>query len=124
MDHVKKFTLKKLPAFGYPMDPDAIDFQWPTEELIQKMKQDVTVDTIILKSDPESKLLSSVQFVLSDGKKSEEIQADSSIEHVDAQTFKIKESVRTIRASDACPGVYNLNLASWRDPELLRYNPG
>ncbi len=51
------------------------------------MKQDVSVDTIILKSDPVSKCLSSVQFVLTDGEKSEEIQMEFPSEDFDNQFY-------------------------------------
>ena len=44
-----KYTLRKMPMWGKQVRPDEINFEWPTQEILDGMQSDVSVKSITLK---------------------------------------------------------------------------
>ena len=64
----QKLSLRKLPMWGKKVTLDKINFEWPTEELIRGMQQDVFLQKIEFTSDhPNDPRISSVRCFLSNG---------------------------------------------------------
>mmetsp|Transcript_22272 Transcript_22272/g.26086 ORF Transcript_22272/g.26086 Transcript_22272/m.26086 type:complete len:119 (-) Transcript_22272:205-561(-) len=57
-----------MPLWGVQVTADRIDFEWPSQSMIDQMEADVTLSCMTLKSMPNS--ISSVHLVLSNGWKS------------------------------------------------------
>ena len=87
---VRKYTLEKLPMWGKKVQHDEINFQWPSQEMLNEMEPDVWLESIQFKGIPEV-VLSSVQVTLSNGQKSPVFEK-SSIKHKYVETFKFTKA--------------------------------
>ena len=43
-----RFTLKKLPMYGYQVEADAINFEWPTQEMVDQWPENASLKSIEL----------------------------------------------------------------------------
>ena len=73
-----KATLKRLPMWGTGVNADQVNFEWPTQDLLDQMPSDVIMKSIEFKSYSNSRqVLNSVQCTLSDGTKSPVFQKEN-----------------------------------------------
>ena len=61
-----QFLLKKLPIWGLQISPDKINFEWPTQDLLNQMDGDVRLKSLNFKTN-ENGRLASVECNLDDG---------------------------------------------------------
>ena len=62
----REFVLKRLPLWGQKVKADDVNFEWPTQEMLDKMPSDVYLQSLEFKS-VSGHLLSSVRVCLSNG---------------------------------------------------------
>ena len=46
---MEKYTLKKLPMWGAQVEEGEINFQWPTQEILDQMEPNVTLTSLTFK---------------------------------------------------------------------------
>ena len=64
----KTFVLKKLPMWGEQVAADAINFEWPTQEIFDEWPLDVSLKSITFSdSSKQTSFISSVQCTISTG---------------------------------------------------------
>ena len=71
--------VRKLPLWGEQVEPEEIDFEWPNEEVIQSLPEDVSLESITFKKVFDD-VISSVNCTLSNGESSGAIEAEG-VEH-------------------------------------------
>ena len=62
-----RFSLRKLPKFGELVGPKLINFEWPSQELLDRLPADTTVRTLVFKTSKSVNRVCSVQCKLSNG---------------------------------------------------------
>ena len=125
---MRKYTLKKLPMWGKKVQNDEINFQWPSQAMLNEMEPDAWLESIQFKGMPEV-VLSSVQVTLSNGQKSPVFES-TSIKHKYVETLKFTKA-KPVRKVGALCGmeersndwVANISFYQANDDLISRYSP-
>ena len=97
-----KFTLRKLPMWGQQVTLDKIDFEWPTQEMLDRWLPDVSLKSITFSTyDQNGAEVSSVQCMLSNNESSPlfDISGRSQF-HKKTINFDANRPVKSVQAID------------------------
>ena len=115
----KKFTLRKLPFWGR-VDEDELDFQWPTQVLLDQMPRDVRLQSLEFKcdDDDESPSIASIKVNLSHGFESEVFKAfPDEFKHNQKIEFDGNRPVKTVQGADNNGGYNYITAVKFMDED-------
>lgn len=91
-------VLKRLPCWGEKVRADQVNFEWPTQEMLDRMQPDVHLQTLEFKGDYA---LSSARCILSSGESSPVFEnADYEHECLDVVNLDPNRRARVVMAHD------------------------
>ena len=124
----KVFKLRKLPLWGRQASADEINFQWPTEDLLSSLPEDVKLESLHFKRNSDYGPLGYVKVTLSNGMASPEFCKPNSSREIEMAPcrFDPRRPVRSVQGDDSkgsVPFVKSLTFLDERDYEVGAYNP-
>lgn len=121
-----RFSLKKLPMWGKLVRDEQIDFEWPTEQVLDMWDADVTLKSIEFKTwIDDGSAISSVQVKLTNGRESPVFEK-AGVETFCAKTiaFDQHRPIKTVEAIEgAAKQTYWISFLDENCDVVDEYNP-